>query len=253
MDICLSKSYKELKKILKDENVKYRSLLTTKDQMCDVLFKMNYFDVDQLTKSFKKVAIKPNINYDDLPTFMKINILEQMEPKELFNFCKVNKSMKDICNDDNFWQHIFKITYRDRIYDKPSNMSWRQYYIDFFQYPYEVVTYISHGRFSGDRARNFTTRGHKNHAKRIERYNIFGRLGENFWQLTTDKYIKMKLVGSSKSGNYYVAVTTECENITSMVNVAFAEFMDAHECIQDEKLNESYVVILLGMKSLLGK
>ena len=56
-------------------------------------------------------------------------ILSQMDDKTLYNFCKVNKSARKICSDENFWKNRFIKKYgMDAVKYKPKNKSWKEHY-----------------------------------------------------------------------------------------------------------------------------
>lgn len=144
---CMSKTYKELKQILKDEDVPLRSSLKTKRQMCDVLVYTGYFDqeqdVDDLGDAFANITINNKPQFGNLPSTMMKDVLQNFGPSELIHFCATNKYMKAICQDDSLWESLFKRNFGSREYKKENNMSWFQLYKDFVEYPYEIIDYMA--------------------------------------------------------------------------------------------------------------
>ena len=56
-------------------------------------------------------------------------ILSQMDDKTLYNFCKVNKSARKLCSDENFWKNRLIQKYgQDAAKYKPEKKSWKKHY-----------------------------------------------------------------------------------------------------------------------------
>lgn len=149
-------SHRQLKQILKDENVPLRSYLKTKKQMYDVLVDRGYF----------KLVNTLHI----IPTEIVYYILSKLEPAELLRFCSTNKYMNAICQDDLLWKSLFSNNYV-RNYDK-NDMSWFELCKDFTIYPYEVVS------FGGNQNSKLYKRGRSKEAV-TTKVKMYGDLGSN--------------------------------------------------------------------------
>lgn len=147
----MGKSYKELKQILKDEDVALRSHLKTKQMMCDVLVTIGYFDkkkvriesdseVDELANVFSNtMKVSSKMQFNDIPNM--IDVARQINnPRDLISFCSSNKVMSKLCSNDALWKDLFQRDFGYRKYVKESNMSWYQLYKDFVEYPFDITS-----------------------------------------------------------------------------------------------------------------
>ncbi len=53
-------------------------------------------------------TIKPKITLIDIPLGPTLQILDNLEPKDLIEICKTNTKFANICSDDNFWKKRLK-------------------------------------------------------------------------------------------------------------------------------------------------
>ena len=58
-------------------------------------------------------------------------ILEKLNDKDLLVICQVNKYMKDLCNDNNFWRNRFETKFGKDIAQKPIN---KEYYFEVLKF-----------------------------------------------------------------------------------------------------------------------
>jgi len=56
-----------------------------------------------------------------------INILNELDDRDLINFCKTSKYIRTICNNDNFWRIRTFNKFKDIC--KKENQTWKEYYI----------------------------------------------------------------------------------------------------------------------------
>ena len=55
-------------------------------------------------------------------------ILDKLNDKDLLAICQVNKYMKDLCNDDNFWRNRFESKFGKHVAEKKNDERWKEYY-----------------------------------------------------------------------------------------------------------------------------
>lgn len=179
MEKCLKLKHKQLKQILRNENVPLVTRLKTKQQMCEVLVHdTNYFqreeqEINDLVNEIENaileeqeqndlvneiengIAAQENDEIDDIINAFKnnTNISDDLsisimraaankiiDPRKLVEFC-TNKSMKELCMDEKFWKSVFQRDFGDREYAKRANVTWQELYKDFVEYPYEITLY----------------------------------------------------------------------------------------------------------------
>lgn len=62
-----------------------------------------------------------------------ILIMMELDDESLDKFCKTNKYIKSICDDDMFWKQ--KVTRDGAKIDKPTSKTWKEYYFDKYYIP----------------------------------------------------------------------------------------------------------------------
>lgn len=135
-------SYKELKRIIKEENVPMRTKLKTKEQMYNTLmYEYHYFDRE----------IGPNL-LDSFPTTMLHDITKYFNFTDLVRFYCANKLLLRTLNCESVWKSMFEKDFKHRLYER-GDMTWYELYKDFIQYPYELT------QFMHARCMNVYTRG----------------------------------------------------------------------------------------------
>ena len=80
-------------------------------------------------------------------------ILKELDDKDLFQMCLVNKAVNRACKDENFWRERFIKTFEDLSKYKLETESWRKYYLKFSFYTNKYTTsqhLIRHACFIGD-------------------------------------------------------------------------------------------------------
>ena len=65
-----------------------------------------------------------------IPTEINYEFLFNLSGPDLFNLCRVNRYYNAICNDETFWRQ--KFLYEFGPMEKPSNLTWKQFYIERF-------------------------------------------------------------------------------------------------------------------------
>lgn len=211
MQKCMSYSYKQLKQILKDENIPLRTSLKTKHQMCDVLVYTDYFDeeddINVLSKMLDKTSINSNVEFNTIPSIVLHDIVDKItNPRDFINFCSVNTSMKKLYNNDILWKLLFQTKYKRAV--KMQDISWREMYMDFHEYPYEIVVPTDDIHKSGIFERGTISPNHEIQVIKAKQYK--------------DKCLKRK----ADSYRYMVRYNLE-DNTKTILNIVFCNNVDA--------------------------
>ena len=107
-------------------------------------------------KSFVKVErnVKGLTGVKDLD----LKILSEVNDRDLFSFCLVNKQINQICKDEHFWRNRFLSRFGQ--FKKPTNVSWRKQYlitVSILEYQKELISImqenLSPDFISGDLSR----------------------------------------------------------------------------------------------------
>lgn len=75
-----------------------------------------------------------------LPQELLTELLLSMDTSALLNFCSSNVQIRGLCNNEFFWQQ--KVQQLGQSPPKPTNLSWKQYYINLTNYK-SVPIYVS--------------------------------------------------------------------------------------------------------------
>ena len=67
------------------------------------------------------------MNLIGLPRDNIIDILVKTDTSQLSTLCSSHSSINQICNDENFWR--LKLNHDFRLYNKPENLTWKDYYM----------------------------------------------------------------------------------------------------------------------------
>ena len=66
---------------------------------------------------------------------VNFKILENLNDRDLLNYCQTNKDAQKLCNDENFWRR--RTLQKFQNIKIPYGMSWRQYYL--FRLSHEII------------------------------------------------------------------------------------------------------------------
>ena len=67
------------------------------------------------------------MDFISLPRDLLIELLLSVETADLLALCSTNRSLENICNNENFWRQ--KVQQLNLNIPKPANKSWKQHYI----------------------------------------------------------------------------------------------------------------------------
>ena len=129
-----------IKKYLqKYEDVKVQMYIDSKNEL--KVFDTDKYDDMTLESVWKKMQDSTLVltSYIQKLTGNKdvdMMILKSLDDASIFNLCKVNKYASELCQklytDESFWEHRLKNL--TKYWDKPKNISWYEYYKEFFNY-----------------------------------------------------------------------------------------------------------------------
>ena len=95
--------------------------------------------ISNISKSYLKVErnVKGLTGVKDLD----LKILSEVNDRDLFSFCLVNKQINQICKDEHFWRNRFLSRFGQ--FQKPANVSWRKQYlitVSILEYQKELIS-----------------------------------------------------------------------------------------------------------------
>jgi len=59
-------------------------------------------------------------------------IMMELPDKDLFNFCKTNKYINYLCDNEHFWRNRYYRKYGTPKYNKPDHLTWKRFYNIFY-------------------------------------------------------------------------------------------------------------------------
>jgi len=131
-----------IKKYLeKYENVKIQMYINSENEL--KVFDTNEYDNITLESVWKSIKNSHIILTSYIKKFtgnkdVDMKILKSLDDKSITNLCKTNKYISGLCQilykDEFFWENRLRCIAKEKIINKPDNMSWYEYYKAFFQY-----------------------------------------------------------------------------------------------------------------------
>jgi len=69
-----------------------------------------------------------------LPKDISFKVLNELDDKDLLNFCLSNRENKELCDNETFWMNRTYNKYRDYVEFKSPARKWKNYYLSLVYY-----------------------------------------------------------------------------------------------------------------------